>query len=196
MNQDVSLLLAEAARGDPAAADQLLPLVYDELRQLAGAMLHNEKSGQTLQATALVHEAWLRLASRDGEAPNWEGRRHFFGAAAEAMRRILVEAARRKGRLKHGGEWNRLELADIPDQSPVFREDIVALDEALSKLKSADAEAAELVQLRYFAGLTMSDSAAVLGISERSAARLWTYAKAWLFHELGHNEPPRTRKID
>lgn len=187
MNHDVSLILAEAARGDPTAADRLLPLVYDELRQLAGAMLRNEKSGQTLQATALVHEAWLRLAGSDGEAANWDGRRHFFGAAAEAMRRILVEAARRKGRLKHGGEWNRLELPDVPDQSPDFREDLVALDDALSKLKSTDAEAAELVQLRYFAGLTMSDAAAVLGMSERSAARLWTYAKAWLFHEIGHS---------
>lgn len=186
MKQDVTLILSEAANGDPTAAGRLLPIVYEELRQLADALLRQERAGQTLQATALVHEAYLRLVDSGGESQDWQNRRHFFGAAAESMRRILIEVARRKGRLKHGGEFSRVELADVPDAAPVFREDLEAISSALLKLKTADPDAAELVELRYFAGLTMAESAVLLDMSERSAARLWNYAKAWLFHEIGH----------
>lgn len=190
MQQDVTLILTAAANGDANAAERLLPLVYDELRRLAGALLQHERAGQTLQATALVHEAYLRLVG-GGEPSDWQNRRHFFGAAAESMRRILIEVARRKSRFKHGGEFTRVELADVPDAAPDFREDLEALSAALLTLKGVEPDAAELVQLRYFAGLTMAESAELLGMSERSAARLWNYAKAWLLHEIGHSNESR-----
>jgi RNA polymerase sigma factor (TIGR02999 family) len=181
---DVTRLLDAAASGDSCAAARLLPLVYDELRKLAAARLADEKPGQTLQATALVHEAYLRLVGGNPEQ-EWNGRGHFFAAAAEAMRRILVETARRKGRLRHGGGLQRGELpADGPAVTePV--EDVVAVDEALEKLAAADPTAAELVKLHYFAGLTLEQTAAVLKVSVRKAYTVWAYARAWLFRCMG-----------
>src|SRR5262245_43044996 len=186
---DVTRLLDAAAAGSPAAADDLLPLVYDELRRLAAAQMSREKPSQTLDATALVHEAYLRLVGPADER-RWENRGHFFAAAAEAMRRILVEAARRKRRLRHGGGWQRSELpADGPPVTePV--EDVVAVDEALVKLAATDPQAAELVKLHYFAGLTIEQAAAVLGISVRKAYTVWAYARAWLFRCLGGEASP------
>lgn len=181
---DVTLILSSIERGDRQAAEQLLPLVYDELRRLAVVLLSRECSGQTLQATALVHEAYLRLVGSEPETQRWDNRRHFFAAASLSMRRILVENARRKQRLKHGGERSRQDLDEIPIFDVDFREDLLALDEALTELASVNPRAAELVQLRYFAGLTMPEASAVLEISERSAFRLWTYAKAWLVRRL------------
>jgi RNA polymerase sigma factor (TIGR02999 family) len=169
---DVTRILSALERGDPHAAEQLLPLVYDELRKLAAQRLAQEKPGQTLQATALVHEAYLRLVGSEPEA-RWDSRGHFFAAAAEVMRRILIEAARRKKRLRHGGGLRRDELpADGPAvTSPL--EDVVAVNEALEKLAAADPRAAELVKLHYFAGLTIDQAAGVLGVSVRKAAVLW-----------------------
>lgn len=186
---DVTLLLSALERGDPRAAAELLPLVYDELRKLAASHLNRESAGQTLQATALVHEAWLRLAGNDPAAQKWENRRHFFAAAAESMRRILVENARRKRRLKHGGEFVRQEFDEVPDFDTDIREDLIALDEALSKLAATNPQAAELVQLRYFAGMTMPEVSAALDLPERTAARLWTYARAWLLREIAGANP-------
>jgi RNA polymerase sigma factor (TIGR02999 family) len=167
------------AQGDPDAASQLLPLVYAELRQLAAQRLAHEKPGQTLDATALVHEAYLRLAG-SGEAGRWDSRCHFFAAAAEAMRRILIESARRKQRRKHGGGRRRVDLAehDLADPSPP--DELLALDEALVKLAAEDAIAAEVVKLRYYAGLSVEEAADALGISRANAYRHWTYARAWL----------------
>jgi RNA polymerase sigma factor (TIGR02999 family) len=183
---EVTQLLNAIDRGDPHAAAELLPLVYDELRKLAAVQMAHEKLGQTLDATALVHEAYLRLVGDQ----QFENRRHFFAAAAEAMRRILVESARRKQRLKHGGGLKRAEFpADVPAAaSPV--EDVVAVDEALKKLAAADPQAAELVKLHYFAGLTIEETAAVLGVSERKAYTVWAYARAWLFRCLGGQALP------
>ncbi len=163
---------------------QHLPLVYDELRKLAAVHLRREATGQTLQATALVHEAYLRLVGTGNEAQQWDNRRHFFVAAAESMRRILVENARRKRRHKHGGEFTRQELDEVPVIEAEFREDLLTLDEALTKLSATNPQAAELIQLRYFAGMTMPEVSAALDLPERSAARLWTYAKAWLLREI------------
>jgi len=181
---DITQALEALKRGDTQAAAALLPLVYDELRRLAAARLAEEKPGQTLQATALVHEAYLRLVGGEPEQP-WEGRRHFFAAAAEAMRRILVENARRKKRLKHGGAAQRVDLveADLALEPPP--EDLLALDEALDKLAGEDATAAELVKLHFFAGLSLEEAGAALGLSRASAYRLWTYARAWLRAALG-----------
>lgn len=181
---DVTLILSALEQGDPNAADKLLPLVYDQLRKLAAVHLSHEATGQTLQATALVHEAYLRLVGTGPEAQRWENRRHFFVAAAESMRRILVEQARRKRRLKHGGELSRQELDDVPVLNAEFREDLLSLDDALAKLEATNRQAAELIQLRYFAGLTMPEVSQTLGLSERTAARLWIYAKAWLLREI------------
>ena len=186
---DVSHILARIEASDPEAASQLLPLVYDELRKLAAAKLAAESPGQTLQATALVHEAFLRLVKSPSDKSNqaeqrWDSRGHFFAAAAEAMRRILVDSARRKKRLKHGGECSRVELEDVPTEAPEIREDLLALDAALDKLKQVDGTAAELVHLRYFAGVTMSQAAEMLDVSERTAERAWTYARAWLRREI------------
>lgn len=181
---DVTRMLQQIEQGDRAAAEQLLPLLYDELRQLAAAKLAHERPGQTLQATALVHEAYLRLITDGQDGQHWDGRGHFFAAAAEAMRRILVDNARRKQRLKHGSERSRVELDDVVLEAPEPREDLLALDAALTKLKSVDGTAAELIQLRYFTGLTLAEAAQILDISPRSADRTWAYAKAWLHREI------------
>jgi len=161
----------------------LLPLVYDELRCLAAAQLAAEPSGNTLQPTALVHEAYLRLVGTPG-GDRWDHRGHFFAAAAEAMRRILVDAARRKRRDKHGGDWTRIPLEDAHSAAPDPRDDLVALDDALTRLVAVDPQAAKLVELRHFAGLAVADAAQTLGISMRTADRLWAFARAWLLREL------------
>jgi len=187
---EITRILSAIEQGDPRAAEQLLPLVYDELRKLAAAKLAHEKPGQTLQATALVHEAYLRLVEpASGEASarrdqHWSGRGHFFAAAAEAMRRILVENARRKKRHKRGGGRARLELDEHQLVAPQTAEDLLALDEALSQLMTKDPKAAELVKLRYFAGLTVKEAAEILGISPRTADFLWAFARAWLFRKI------------
>lgn len=187
MNHAVTQLIEAARAGDRQAAADLLPLVYDELRRLAASRMSNEAPGRTIQATALVHEAYLRLVgSADGE--KWEGRAHFFGAAAEAMRRILVDNARRRLSQKRGGDARRVALDDIepaadPDD-PLGSLNLVALDKALDQLKQVDGTAAELVQLRFFAGLTMQDAAQALDIPLRRAERTWSYARAWLFREI------------
>ena len=180
---EVTRILDAIDRGDPRAAEQLLPLVYEELRTLAAQRLARESPGQTLQATALVHEAYLRLVDAKDAQP-WNSRGHFFGAAAEAMRRILVENARRKASLKRGGEWQRGELAESNLVAPVPSDDLLALDEALSQLARTDALAAELVKLRYFAGLTSEQAAQALGLSPRTADRTWSYSRAWLQKRL------------
>ena len=180
---EVSRLLAAAANGDRKAADDLLPLVYDELRRLAASRLAAEPSGQTLQATALVHEAYLRLVQTPA-TDRWDGRGHFFAAAAEAMRRILVDAARRKRREKHGGDRTRVDLEATQPAAPAPRDDLVALDAALTRLATVDPQAAKLVELRHFAGLSVAEVAQALGISPRTADRLWAFARAWLHREL------------
>ncbi len=170
-------------RGDLHAAAQLLPLVYDELRRLAAVRLAAEPSGHTLQPTALVHEAYLRLVGpSDGD--RWDHRGHFFGAAAEAMRRILVDAARRKRREKHGGDWTRIDLEAAAPAAPDPRHDLVALDAALTRLAAVEPQAAKLVELRHFAGHSVAEAAQILGISARTADRLWAFARAWLHREL------------
>jgi RNA polymerase sigma factor (TIGR02999 family) len=180
---EVTQILSAIEQGEPQAAEQLLPLVYAELRRLAAELMAQEKPGQTLQATALVHEAYLRLV--DGAKPqHWNSRFHFFAAAAEAMRRILVEQARRKRRQKHGGRRQRVGLEhalDIPESPP---HDLVALDDVLKRFAALDPQAAQLVKLCYFAGLTMPQAAKTLGLSLRTAERNWTYAKTWLHREL------------
>ena len=180
---EVTVLLTAIEQGDTHAAEQLLPLVYDELRRLAASRIGRERTPQTLQATALVHEAFLRLVYTS-TIRQWKTRGHFFGAAAEAMRRILIEKARRKERIKHGGDVVRedLDVLEIEAASP--REDLIAIDAALTKLQAVDATAAELVQLRYFAGLTIAETAAAMDISPRTADRVWVFAKAWLHREV------------
>jgi RNA polymerase sigma factor (TIGR02999 family) len=180
---EVTQLLHALDRGEPHAAAQLLPLVYDELRRLAAERLAHEQPGQTLQATALVHEAYLRLVGTPG-GDEWDSRGHFFAAAAEAMRRILVEAARRKRRAKHGGDWTRIRLEAVQPAAPDPRDDLVALDAALTKLAAEDPQAAKLVELRHFAGLSVVEAAQALGIAPRTADRVWAYARAWLHREL------------
>ena len=179
---NVTRILSAIEQGDPQAADDLLPLIYEELRQLAAHRMAQESPGQTLQATALVHEAYIRLVgSQDG---NWNSRGHFFAAAAEAMRRILIENARRKGRHKHGGAYRRAEIdeADLADRGP--SDDVIALDEALERLSQKDKVKADLVKLRYFAGLTCAQAAKMLGISRSTANEHWAYARAWLHTEI------------
>ena len=180
---EVTHILSAIEQGDPSAAAQLLPLVYDELRQLAAQRLAHEKPGQTLQATALVHEAYLRLVDEE-RAQHWDSRRHFFAAAAEAMRRILVENARRKRSVKHGGQRVRIDLDEAFVVGDEPRHDLLELDDLLDRLAGADPRAAELVKLRFFAGLTGDQAAEALGISPRSADLLWAYARAWLFEKL------------
>jgi RNA polymerase sigma factor (TIGR02999 family) len=187
---DVTRILSAIEQGDPRAAEQLLPLVYDELRKLAAQRLAQEKPGQTLQSTALVHEAYLRLVARPGRASGepeqpWNSRGHFFSAAAEAMRRILVEQARHKSSAKAGGQLQRVEMRDEQLAAPSRNVDLIALDEALDKLASHDSRKAELVKLRFFAGLTIRQAAAALGIAESTADADWAYAKSWLRLELG-----------
>jgi RNA polymerase sigma factor (TIGR02999 family) len=181
---NVTHLLKAIDQGDPHAASQLLPLVYDELRNLAAARLAHETPGQTLEATALVHEAYLRLVGSAKPRAGWDHRGHFFAAAAEAMRRILVEAARRKRRDKHGGDRNRIDLDAAQPVAPEPRDDLVALDAALTRLATVDAQAARLVELRHFAGLSIAEAAEALGISPRTADRVWAFARAWLYREL------------
>jgi RNA polymerase sigma factor (TIGR02999 family) len=185
---DVTRILSQIEQGDPAAAEQLLPLVYEELRQLARIRLAKEKPGQTLQATALVHEAYFRLVNAEN-APQWNGRGHFFSAAAEAMRRILVESARRKRGPEHGGGMVRHDLDGLEVTVPKGLEDLLSLDEALVKLAAKDKAAADVVQLRFFAGLPLAEVAELLGISTRTADRLWAYARAWLHQEIQGKTP-------
>jgi RNA polymerase sigma factor (sigma-70 family) len=205
---DVTRILNAIEQGDPHAADQLLPLVYAELRKLAAQKMAQEAPGQTLQATALVHEAYLRLVASPGTdpaspgtdpaspgresgepTPRWNGRGHFFAAAAEAMRRILVESARRKHRLRRGGGRKRLDLdrLDLAEEGPA--DSILALDEALERLAAEESTVAEVVKLRYFTGMTIEQTAAALGLSVRTANRHWAYAKAWLYQQLRPEEP-------
>src|SRR5262249_18620614 len=192
---EVTRILSAVEQGDPHAAEQLLPLVYDELRRLAAEKMAQEKPGQTLEATALVHEAYLRLVgSGDASAPreqNWDSRRHFFAAAAEAMRRILVENARRKATQKHGGQRQRVDLDQVEVAAPEPRSaELLAVDEALNKLAAEDPVKARLVTLRYFGGLSVQEAADALGISRATADRYWSYARTWLFCELrgtGHS---------
>ncbi len=168
--------------GQSQAAETLLPLVYTELRRLAAWRLAQERPGQTLQATALVHEAYLRLVGQDD--PRWQGRRHFFAAAAEAMRRILVESVRRKNRLKHGGQLERVDIEDVDLPSPMSNDDLLALDEALQLLEQVHPQAAELVKLCFFAGLTQAQAAQELGVSVSTVERTWAFARAWLYREI------------
>jgi RNA polymerase sigma factor (TIGR02999 family) len=191
---DVTQILMAIDNGDPRAAEQLLPLVYDELRKLAAQRLAQEKPGQTLQATALVHEAYLRLAPNRDESPSrekqWNSRGHFFAAAAEAMRRILVESARRKGSLKRGAHHQRVSLDQAMSVSDPPSDDLLSLDEALDRLAQEDPVKADLVKLRYFAGLSVEQTAEALGISRATADRYWSYAKVWLYQAVtGEDEP-------
>src|SRR5262245_44496007 len=185
---EVTQILHAITAGDPSAASQLRPLGYDELRKVADQKLSHETPGQTLQPTALVHEAYLRLVGEE-EAPHWDSRGHFFAACAEAMRRILVDNARRKQCQKHGGGLARQDLDAEQLTVPAIREDLLALDEALTRLAVANPQAAQLVQLRYFAGLSIPEVAQTLGISPRSADRLWAYARAWLHQEIAGAAP-------
>jgi RNA polymerase sigma factor (TIGR02999 family) len=180
---DVTRILEAAHKGDPTAADQLLPLVYDELRRLAAHRMANEAAGHTLQPTALVHEAWLRLVG--DESKKWDGRAHFFAAAAEAMRRILIDRARRKRAVRHGGVQQRVDFQDVDLASSTNDDDqLLAVSEALDKLAVQHIVEAELVKLRYFVGMTNDEAAEVLGISPRTAKYYWTHARAWLFREI------------
>ena len=181
-SDNLTVLLRKIDAGDEAAALQLLPLVYGELRKIAAAKMARERPGQTLQATALVHEAWLRLGGE--EQPRWENRAHFFGAAAEAMRRILVDHARRKRREKHGGQYVRVDWENLDVAMTADSETVLAVNEALERLAQHDAIGARLIELRFFAGLSNVEAAQVLGLSERTAKRTWAYARAWLRKEL------------
>jgi RNA polymerase sigma factor (TIGR02999 family) len=180
---EITRILSAIEQGDPQAAEQLLPLVYDELRRLAAEKMGQEKPGQTLQPTALVHEAYIRLVDVE-KAQHWDSRGHFFAAAAEAMRRILVEKARRKASSKRGGQCQRIDLVDLAAQPDDERVDLLALDEALKKLEQQHPEKARLVKLRFFAGCTLEETAEILGVSRATAERTWAYARAWLFGQL------------
>ena len=184
---DVTRILAEVQRGDPKAADELLPLIYRELRNLAAHRMASEAPGHTLQPTALVHEVWLRLAS--GKNQLWESRAHFFAAASEAMRRILIEKARRRQRARHGGGQERTDLDDIEIVAPENDERLLQVHEALDQLAAEDKQKAEVVKLRFFVGLTDREVATALGLSERTVERYWAYAKPWLFRALGGKNP-------
>jgi len=183
---EVTQILSDIEAGDPRAAEQLLPLVYDELRRLAAEKLAHERPNQTLQATALVHEAYLRLADVE-KVQHWNSRGHFFAAAAEAMRRILIENARGKAREKRGGGWRRVDFEELDVTTSVTPDQLVALDDALVRLAALDPLAGELVKLRYFAGLALDQAAAVLGVSTATAYRHWAYARAWLHSDLLKN---------
>ena len=185
---EVTRILTAIECGDARAADQLLPLVYEELRRLAAQKMSHERPGQTLEATALVHEAYIRLVG--AEAQNWSGRTHFFATAAEAMRRILIENARRKQSYKHGAERQRVNLDDSEIAIEGPSTDLIALDEALSKLAEEDRVVADLVKMRYYAGLTIEQAASILGVSRRTADRYWAYARAWLYQEITKAEKP------
>jgi RNA polymerase sigma factor (TIGR02999 family) len=181
---EVTQLLNAIGRGDPQASAELLPIVYDELRKLAAQRLAQEKPGQTLQATALVHEAYLRLLGTNGADPPWNSRGHFFGAAAEAMRRILVESARRKQRVRHGGELHRVDFDEQLQVGDSTNVDLLALDELLKQLAAEEPEVDEVVKLRYFAGLTIEETAQALQLSVRTVNRHWAYARAWLYERM------------
>ena len=181
---DVTRILSQIESGDPSAAEQLLPLVYHELRKLAAAKLAHEQPGQTLQATALVHDAYIRLVGGDA-ARKWDSRGHFFAAAAEAMRRILVETARRKGATKRGAGMGRRDLDEVEISNSRNLHEVLVIDEALTRLESQNGVAAQLVKLRYFAGFTIPDAAEVLGVSARKADQIWAYARSWLLAEIG-----------
>jgi RNA polymerase sigma factor (TIGR02999 family) len=187
---DISRLLDAAAAGEPKATAELLPLVYDELRRLAAVRMASEPPGHTLQPTALVHEAFLKLV---GPVPGaiWNGRTHFYAAAAEAMRRILIDHARRKQRVRHGGGRKRVDFPEAEVVAEAPPHDLLALDEALTRFAAADPRKAELVRLRYFAGLSLEEAAALLGISRATATRHWTYARAWLFDAIGASDDAR-----
>lgn len=189
---DVTQILSEIEQGDPHAADQLLPLVYEELRRLAAHRLAQEKAGQTLQATALVHEAYLRLVDVD-KAQHWDSRRHFFAAAAEAMRRILVENARRKQRLMRGGNRDRQDLDDAMLAVEIPPGELLEINDAIEALQHKDGQAARLVKLHYFTGMSIEQAAELLGISRRTAFRDWAYAKAWLYRQVRGEELPADR---
>jgi RNA polymerase sigma factor (TIGR02999 family) len=180
---DVTQILDAVGRGDPQAAEQLLPLVYEELRKLAIARMANEAAGHTLQPTALVHEAWLRLAGSDAQV-QFANRAHFFAAAAEAMRRILIERARRKAAEKRGGDWQRIDLDKVEIAAEADDDTLLLVNEALEKLAREDANAAEIAKLRFFGGLTLEEAGQVLGVTDRTAKRYWAYARAWLFDEI------------
>jgi RNA polymerase sigma factor (TIGR02999 family) len=192
---EVTRILSAIDQGDPHAAEQLLPLLYEELHRLAEQKLAQERPGQTLQATALVHEAYIRLVDVE-QAQHWSSRGHFFAAAAEAMRRILIEQARRKRRARHGGDRRRVDLDEALSLAATPSEDLLALDEALGRLEMADPLAARLIKLRYFAGLSMPQAAEALGVPLRTAERNWTYARTWLHRELSQAEPPDPRPRD
>jgi RNA polymerase sigma factor (TIGR02999 family) len=180
---DVTQILARVERGDSESATQLLPLVYDELRKVAAHKMSLQPPGQTLQATALVHEAYLRLVG--SEEKRWESRRHFFSAAAEAMRHILIDRARRRLRVRHGGQAERVEVEEIEIAAPAQDEIVLQLNDALEELRRNSPEQAEIVKLRFFAGFTEPEIAEILNLSERSVQRQWSYAKAWLFERIG-----------
>lgn len=184
---DLTQVLEAAQQGDPKAAAELLPLVYEELRKLAAAKMARELPGQTLQPTALVHEAWLRLSGPKQQT--FQNRAHFFGAAAEAMRRILIDIARRKQAQRHGGDLARVDVAETNIAAPADEDQMLAIHEALDKLAVREPQKAELVKLRYFVGLSVEEAAEVLGVSEPTAKRWWTYARAWLFEEI--QSPPK-----
>jgi RNA polymerase sigma factor (TIGR02999 family) len=188
---EVTRVLSAIEEGDPHAAEQLLPLVYQELRQLAAQKLAQEKPGQTLEATALVHEAYLRLVDTK-KAQHWNSRGHFFAAAAEAMRRILVEEARRKRRSRHGGGFQRVNLEEAVSYTQESADELLSVNEALDKLAQEDPKKAELVKLRFFAGLSVQEAADVLGISRATADRYWAYAKAWLYCAISGEGKPET----
>ena len=190
---DITHVLDAIHQGDPYAAEQLLPMVYDELRKLAAQKLAQEKPGQTLQATALVHEAYVRLVDVD-KVQHWDSRRHFFAAAAEAMRRILIDSARRKQTEKHGGRRLRINLDEVEAGADSRSTDVLALDDALTKLATEDPIKAQLVTLRYFAGMSVQEAADALGISRATADRYWSYARTWLYCELGGTDRARPRK--
>ncbi len=179
---DVTRVMEAIQQGDPKAADELLPLVYEELRKLAASKMANEAAGNTLQPTALVHEAWLRLVGQ--ENPKFAGRAHFFAAAAEAMRRILIDRARHKRALRHGGGQVRVDIQQIDLASPEAEDQLLAVNEALDKLAAQDPVEADLVKLRYFAGLTTDEAASLLEISPRTARNYWAHARTWLYHEI------------
>jgi RNA polymerase sigma factor (TIGR02999 family) len=184
--EQVTEVLAAAGAGDKEAAEKLLPLVYEQLRRLAAARMAQQPPGQTLQATALVHEAWLRLAGE--KLPRWENRKHFFAAAAQAMRHVLIERARRKMRLRHGGQWQRVELDAVDIPIPTDDERLLQIDSALDELAAIAPEKAEVVKLRFFVGLDENETAELLHVSPRTVERYWRYAKAWLFERAKQEE--------
>lgn len=185
---DVTRILQHAQNGDPKVAEQLLPLVYDELRRLANARMANEPAGHTLQPTALVHEAWLRLTGDENQT--WDGRAHFFGAAAEAMRRILIDRVRKKRAVRHGGDQHRVDVAEIELAAPAQDDQLLAINEALDKFANEHPDEARLVKLRYFVGMTNEEAAEALGIAPRTAKYYWTHARAWLYREINREIVP------